>query len=85
MYAMLDLYEDFPQDREVAAFTAVSMLSGATVSEDDRVLNNFLTESGTEISMRAGAIAMDLFRENPNHPGAAHYICLLYTSPSPRD
>ena len=85
MYAMQDLYEDFPEDREVAAFTAVSMLSGATVSRDDRVLNNFLTESGTEISMQAGAIAMDLFRENPNHPGAAHYIiCLLYTSPSPR-
>jgi tetratricopeptide (TPR) repeat protein len=82
MYAMLDLYEDFPQDREVAAFTAVSMLSGATVSEDDRVLNNFLTESGTEISMRAGAIAMDLFRENPNHPGAAHYIIHSFDHPT---
>jgi Tfp pilus assembly protein PilF len=82
MYAMLDLYEDFPEDREVAAFTAVSMLSGATVSKDDRVLNNFLTESGTEISMQAGAIAMDLFRENPNHPGAAHYIIHSFDHPT---
>ena len=72
MYAMQDLYEQFPDDREVAAFYAVSMISGATVSNDGRVLNNFLTESGTEITMRAGAIAMDLFRENPDHPGAAH-------------
>ena len=82
MYAMQDLYEDFPEDREVAAFTAVSMLSGATVSQDDRVLNNFLTESGTEISMQAGAIAMDLFRENPNHPGAAHYIIHSFDHPT---
>ena len=82
MYAMQDLYEDFPEDREVAAFPAVSMLSGATVSQDDRVLNNFLTESGTEISMQAGAIAMDLFRENPNHPGAAHYIIHSFDHPT---
>ena len=82
MYAMQDLYEGFPEDREVAAFTAVSMLSGATVSADDRVLNNFLTESGTEISMQAGAIAMDIFRENPNHPGAAHYIIHSFDHPT---
>ena len=82
MYAMLDLYEDFPEDREVAAFTAVAMLSGATVSQDNRVLNNFLTESGTEISMQAGAMAMDLFRENPNHPGAAHYIIHSFDHPT---
>jgi tetratricopeptide (TPR) repeat protein len=82
MYAMQDLYEAFPEDREIAAFTAVSMLSGATVSNDGRVLNNFLTESGTEITMRAGAIAMDLFRENPNHPGAAHYIIHSFDHPT---
>ena len=55
MYAMQDLYNEFPDDQEVAAFYAVSMLSGATVSRDGRVLNNFLTESGTEITMQAGA------------------------------
>ena len=82
MYAMLDLYEDFPEDREVIAFTAVAMLSGATVSQDNRVLNNFLTESGTEISMQAGAMAMDIFRENPNHPGAAHYIIHSFDHPT---
>ena len=82
MYAMQDLYEDFPEDQEVAAFTAVSMLSGATVSRDGRVLNNFLTESGTEISMQAGAMAMDIFRENPNHPGAAHYIIHSFDHPT---
>jgi tetratricopeptide (TPR) repeat protein len=82
MYAMQDLYEKFPDDREVAAFYAVSMISGATVSNDGRVLNNFLTESGTEITMRAGAIAMDLFRENPDHPGAAHYIIHSFDHPT---
>ena len=82
MHAMLDLHEEFPNDREVSAFTAVAMLSGATAAKDGRVLNNFLTESGTEISMRAGAIAMDLFRENPNHPGAAHYIIHSFDHPT---
>ena len=82
MYAMLDLYEEFPEDREVIAFTAVAMLSGATVSKDNRVLNNFLTESGTEISMQAGAMAMDIFRENPNHPGASHYIFHSFDHPT---
>jgi tetratricopeptide (TPR) repeat protein len=82
MYAMQDLYNEFPEDQEVAAFYAVSMLSGATVSRDDRVLNNFLTESGTKITMQAGAIAMDLFRENPNHPGAAHYIIHSFDHPT---
>ena len=82
MYAMLDLYEEFPEDREVIAFTAVAMLSGATVSKDNRGLNNFLTESGTEISMQAGAMAMDIFRENPNHPGAAHYIIHSFDHPT---
>jgi len=46
------------------------------------VLNNFLTESGTEISMQAGAIAMNIFRENPNHPGAAHYIIHSFDHPT---
>ena len=46
------------------------------------MLNNFLTESDTEITMRAGAIAMDLFRENPDHPGAAHYIIHSFDHPT---
>ena len=82
MQAMLDLYEEFPEDREVSAFTAVAMLSGATVANDGRVLNNFLTDDGTQMSMRAGAMAMELFRENPNHPGAAHYIIHSFDHPT---
>ena len=34
MQAMLDLYDEFPEDREVSAFTAVAMLSGATAAKD---------------------------------------------------
>lgn len=82
MQAMLDLHDEFPEDREVSAFTAVAMLSGATAAKDGRVLNNFLTESGTDLSMQAGAIAMELFRENPNHPGAAHYIIHSFDHPT---
>ena len=32
--------------------------------------------------MQAGAIAIELFRENPNHPGAAHYIIHSFDHPT---
>ncbi|MGI9249749.1 MAG: tetratricopeptide repeat protein [Pseudohongiellaceae bacterium] len=71
MEAMGDLYEQFPDDREVAAFYAVSTLSGATAAGDQR----------QRLNMRAGALALELFRENPNHPGAAHYVIHAFDDP----
>lgn len=71
MNAMQALYSEFPDDDEVAAFTAVSMLAGATVAGDMR----------ERINMRAGAIAMELFKKNENHPGAAHYVIHAFDDP----
>jgi hypothetical protein len=71
MQAMQTLYSEFPNDDEVAAFTAVSMLAGATVAGDMR----------ERINMRAGAIAMELFKKNENHPGAAHYVIHAFDDP----
>ncbi|MBL4821016.1 MAG: tetratricopeptide repeat protein [Gammaproteobacteria bacterium] len=71
MNAMKKHYEAFPDDREVAAFYAVSMISGATAAGDQRNRTNYL----------AGSIALELFRENENHPGAAHYIIHAFDDP----
>lgn len=71
MNAMADLYQQFPDDAEVRAFYAASMLSGATASGADR----------ERINMRAGALALELFKENDNHPGAAHYVIHAFDDP----
>ena len=31
--------------------------------------------------MKAGALAMDVFKRNPNHPGAVHYIIHAFDDP----
>ncbi len=71
MHAMEDLYQQFPDDREVQAFYAVATLSGATAAGDQR----------ERLNMRAGATALELFRENANHPGAAHYVIHAFDDP----
>lgn len=71
MNAMAELYAKFPDDREVAAFYTVSMLSGATAAGDQH----------DRINMRAGAMALELFKENEDHPGAAHYIIHAFDDP----
>lgn len=71
MHAMEDLYTQFPDDDEVKAFYAASMLSGATAAGPDRA----------RINMRAGALALGLFRKNGNHPGAAHYVIHAFDDP----
>lgn len=71
MNAMAEAYEQFPDDREVQAFYAVALLSGATAAG----------EHGERINMQAGALATELFRQNENHPGAAHYIIHAFDDP----
>ena len=71
MQAMAELYEKYPDDDEVKAFYTVSMLSGATAAGPMR----------ERIIMRAGALAMQLFKDNDNHPGAAHYVIHAFDDP----
>jgi len=68
--AMEKLYRDYPDDLEAAAFYSLSLLG--TVRPGDK---------GFRRQMRAGAIAMDVFQKNPNHPGAAHYIIHSFDDP----
>ncbi len=69
--AMARLQAQFPQDDEVATFYALSLLSAARAENDSTF--------GPE--MKAGALAMGVFRRNPNHPGATHYIIHAFDDP----
>ncbi|NKB32666.1 MAG: tetratricopeptide repeat protein [Pseudomonadales bacterium] len=72
MEAMELLYEKYPDDHEVASFYALSMLSARAASGGD--LDN-------RMAIRAGTIALDIFHQNPNHPGAAHYTIHSFDDP----
>ena len=71
MQAMARLHQQFPNDDEVTTFYALSLLSAARAEDD----STFRPE------MKAGALAMDVFRRNPNHPGATHYIIHAFDDP----
>ena len=69
--AMQQHYAQFPDDDEVAAFYALSLLSAARASGDDLMRMNIF----------AGSIASRLYRKNSNHPGAAHYVIHSFDDP----
>jgi tetratricopeptide (TPR) repeat protein len=71
MNAMERLYNQFPQDDEVKTFYALSILS-ASSAVDDRT---------GRMNVKAGALATDVFKKNPNHPGAVHYIIHAFDDP----
>jgi len=68
--AMEKVYRDYPDDQEAACFYALSLLG--TVRPD---------EKGYRRQAQAGAIAFEIYRKNPNHPGAAHYIIHAFDDP----
>ena len=71
MHAMERLHEQFPDDHEVATFYALSLLSGSRA----------LGDQSLRLEMQAGAIALGVFGENPNHPGAPHYAIHAFDDP----
>lgn len=67
--AMRRMHEAYPDDHEVAAFYALSILGTAHEGRD------FATY------MRAAAVVEPVFDENPRHPGAVHYLIHSYDDP----
>lgn len=63
------LAKDYPADREAQAFYALALLGTA---HGGRHLPTY---------MRAAAIVEDVFRANPDHPGAVHYLIHSYDDP----
>jgi tetratricopeptide (TPR) repeat protein len=68
--AMEAIYKKYPEDKEAAAFYALSLLASA--SEDDTTFAN---------RKRAASVLEVLFKEEPNHPGVAHYLIHTYDKP----
>ena len=71
MEAMERLYDRYPDDHEVAAFYALSMLAGSRA----------LGDQSLRLEVRAGNIAMKVTAENPGHPGARHYTIHAFDDP----
>ena len=71
MKVMERLYQQFPEDDEVKTFYALSLLSGARALED----------STFRYEMKSGALALDVFKRNPKHPGAVHYAIHAFDDP----
>jgi tetratricopeptide (TPR) repeat protein len=68
--AMEQMYRRYPDDREAAAFYALSLLASEP-HEDTAFVNR----------KKAGAVLEKLFVEEPNHPGVAHYLIHTYDKP----
>ncbi len=67
--AMEQLAGRFPDDTEARAFYALSLLG---LSQGERSHRSY---------MRAGAMALRIFREHPRHPGAMHYAIHAFDDP----
>jgi len=68
--AMGRAYNRWPDDHEIAIFYALSLLG--TVRPGDH---------GFRRQALAASIAIKVYQENPNHPGAAHFIIHAFDDP----
>lgn len=66
--AMEKIYLAYPDDLDAAAFYSLSLLG-------------LVDGKGYRLQAKAGAIALEVYRRNPNHPGAAHYIIHAFDDP----
>ena len=69
--AMERVYKQNPQDREVAAFYALSVNQTALPSDKTYAQQ-----------LKAAAILEPIFKALPDHPGAAHYLIHAYDHPA---
>ena len=68
---MQQLHQRFPKDNEVSAFYGLALL--ATAPPSDKTYRD---------QREAAAILERVFAEEPDHPGAAHYIIHSFDSPA---
>ena len=68
--AMEKIYRAYPDDLDAASFYSLSLLGMVRMEE-----------KSYRLQARAGAIALEVYQKNPNHPGAAHYIIHAFDDP----
>lgn len=66
---MAEVHNKYPKSQEAAAFYALSLLGSVPVGRDE------------EIYEQGAIIAKGILEENPNHPGALHYLIHSYDDP----
>ena len=66
---MEELYQKYPKNPEVASFYALSLLGAVKEGRDK------------EAYEKGAIIAKGVIKENPNHPGALHYLIHSYDDP----
>ena len=66
--AMEKIYRTYPDDLDAACFYSLSLLG-------------LSGEKGYRLQAKAGAIALEVYQKNPDHPGAAHYIIHAFDDP----
>ncbi len=66
---MAALYEKYPDNHEVAAFYALSLLGSVEDGRDETIYG------------KGAEIAQGILDKNPNHPGALHYVIHSYDDP----
>lgn len=67
---MEELTQKYPENHEVAAFYALSLLGAVHDGRDDTIYE------------KGARIAKGIIEENPNHPGALHYLIHSYDDPN---
>jgi len=68
--AMRRIYDKHPDDHEAATFYSLALMRTVRRGEDS-----------IRQDMKAGAIAQKVLRENPDHPGAAHFVIHAFDDP----
>ena len=66
---MAELHDEYEGSQEIAAFYALALMWSASIDADD------------EVYKMSANVAKGILEENPNHPGAVHYIIHAYDNP----
>jgi tetratricopeptide (TPR) repeat protein len=78
--AMEEIHQAYPEDLEAAAFHSLALLgiAYANVAGDTATPGD---PAALRTRMRAAAVAQEVYRKEPDHPGAAHYILHAFDDP----
>jgi len=71
--AMRQLRDKYPDDFETQTFYAFAILAVGYATPNDTTLSK---------QLQAGAMLEKLWKQNPNHPGAVHYLIHCYDYPA---
>src|SRR5213596_4349259 len=71
--AMRQLRDKYPDDFEIEAFYAFAVLAAGYAMPNDTTLSK---------QLEAAALLEKLWKQNPNHPGAVHYLIHCYDYPA---